>query len=150
MGFDATFYNNASAENVVRKNLTTLGTATIDTTENFDIENASFKMARNDTFLTANYMYVPSMNRYYNIKVEVENGVFMRITGESDPLVSFWSSIKNSKCIALRSSSKPDYRIEDDKVLKLQKPSIIYRKVGNGFTLSTSNNYVLTVTGRGV
>lgn len=150
MSFVATFYNNASGVNVVSKNLTTIGTANVDTTENFSIDSASFKMARNDIFLPANYMYIADLGRYYFVKVEVEKGTFMRITGESDPLSSFWNSIKKSQCIAYRSTSKPDVRIEDDKVFKKERPTIIYRKIGQPFTLSDQNNYILTVTGRGV
>ncbi len=149
MSFVATFYNNSSTDNVVKKNLTTLGTANVDTTENFAIDSASFKMARNDSLLTANYMYIADLNRYYHIRVEVENGVFMRITGESDPLSSFWNSIKTSPCIAYRSSSKPDVRIEDDRVFKKQKPTFVYRRVGAAFTPSNQNNYVLIVSGKG-
>lgn len=151
MAFAATFYNNASGKNVVKKNLTTLGTANVDTTENFKIDKgASFKMARNDSLLNANYMYIPDLGRYYHISVEIEKGVFMRITGDSDGLCSFWNSIKTSQCIAYRSTSKPDPRIEDDKVLKKERPTIIYRKIGQPFSLSDQNNYILTVTGRSV
>lgn len=150
MSFVATFYNNASDNNVVNKKLTTLGVANVDITDNFTIDQASFRMARNDNLLSANYMFVPQFNRYYNITIDIEDGVFMRIKGESDPLKSFWSSIKQSPCVAFRSSSSPDPRIEDDKVFKAPKPTIIYRKIGQPFTLSNQNNYILTVTGRGV
>ena len=150
MGMNATFYNNSSLPEVVKKNLTTLGTATVDITNGFTVDEANFQMKRNDALLTANYMYIPDLNRYYFVTVEVENGAFMRIRGESDPLSSFWNSIKTSQCIAYRSASKPDVRIEDDKVFKKEKPTIIYRKIGQPFTLSDQNNYILTVTGRGV
>lgn len=150
MSFVATFYNNASGKNVVKKNLTTLGTANVDTTENFKIDKgATFKMARNDSLLNANYMYIPEMGRYYHISVEIEKGVFMRITGDSDGVCSFWPSIKTSQCIAYRSTSKPDVRIEDDRVFKKQKPTFVYRRVGAAFTPSNQNNYVLIVSGKG-
>lgn len=150
MSMTATFYNNASAPEVVNKQLTTLGTANVDITNGFTIDKPNFQMARNDSLLTANYMYVPDLNRYYFVTLEIENGAFIRITAESDPLKSFWNSIKTSQCIAYRSTSKPDARIEDDKVLKKERPTIIYRKIGAPFTLSDQNNYILTVTGRGV
>ena len=150
MSFVATFYNNASESNVVNKKLTTLGVANVDITDNFSIDEASFRMARNDSLIGANYMFVPQFNRYYFVRIDIEDGVFMRIRGESDPLRSFWNSIKQSPCIAFRSSSKPDARIEDEKVFKSPKPTIIYRKIGQPFTLSNQNNYILTVTGRGV
>lgn len=150
MSLVATFYNNSSGAEVVNKKLTTLGVANVDIVENFSIDSVTFRMTRNDNLLTANYLFVPQFNRYYFISIDVEDGAFMHIKGESDPLKSFWSSIKTSPCIAYRSSSKPDVRIEDDKVFKLPKPTIIYRKIGNPFTLSNQNNYILTVTGRGV
>lgn len=150
MSMVATFYNNASAPEVVNKQLTTLGTASIDITNGFTIDKPNFQMARNDSLLASNYMYVPDLNRYYFVTLEIENGAFIRITAESDPLKSFWNSIKTSQCIAYRSASKPDPRIEDDKVLKKERPTIIYRKIGQPFTLSDQNNYILTVTGRGV
>lgn len=149
MSMTATFYNNASAPEVVNKQLTTLGTANIDITNGFVIDKPNFQMARNDSLLTANYMYVPDLNRYYFVTLEVENGAFIRIVAESDPLKSFWNSIKTSQCIAYRSASKPDVRIEDEKVFKKPKPTIIFRKLGQPFQLSSSYNYVLTVTGKG-
>ena len=64
MSFVATFYNNASESNVVNKKLTTLGVANVDITDNFSIDEASFRMARNDSLIGANYMFVPQFNRY--------------------------------------------------------------------------------------
>ena len=149
MSMTATFYNNASAPEVVNKQLTTLGTANVDITNGFMVDKPNFQMARDDSLLTANYMYVPDLNRYYFVTLEVENGAFIRINAESDPLKSFWNSIKTSQCIAYRSSSKPDVRIEDDKVFKKQKPTFVFRRVGAGFTPSNLNNYVLIVSGKG-
>ena len=149
MSMTATFYNNASAPEVVNKQLTTLGTANVDITNGFMVDKPNFQMARDDSLLTANYMYVPDLNRYYFVTLEVENGAFIRINAESDPLRSFWDSIKTSQCIAYRSASKPDVRIEDEKVFKKPKPTIIFRKLGQPFQLSSSYNYVLTVTGKG-
>lgn len=149
MSMTATFYNNASAPEVVNKQLTTLGTANVDITNGFMVDKPNFQMARNDSLLTANYMYVPDLNRYYFVTLEVENGAFIRINAESDPLVSFWGSIKTSQCIAYRSSSKPDVRIEDDRVFKKQKPTFVFRRVGASFTPSNLNNYVLIVSGKG-
>ena len=149
MSMVATFYNNASAPEVVNKQLTTLGTANVDITNGFMVDKPNFQMARDDSLLTANYMYVPDLNRYYFVTLEVENGAFIRINAESDPLKSFWNSIKTSQCIAYRSTSKPDVRIEDDKVFKKQKPTFVFRRVGAGFTPSNLNNYVLIVSGKG-
>lgn len=149
MSMTATFYNNASAPEVVNKQLTTLGTANVEITNGFVVDKPTFQMRRDDNLLTANYMYIPHLNRYYYVTLEVENGAFIRINAESDPLVSFWDSIKTSQCIAFRSTSNPDVRIDDDRVFKKPKPTIIYRKLGTPFQLSSSYNYVLTVTGKG-
>lgn len=150
MSMTATLYNNSSNNNVVHKSLSSVATVNIEATEGFSVDNGRFRMTRNDNYLNVNYMYVPDLHRYYFIQVEIENGSFMIINAESDPLTSFWDYYKNSSCIAKRSSNKPDIRIEDDRILKLQKPTIITRRVGASFEYSTSNNYVLTVAGKGI
>lgn len=147
---NAIIYNNSSDNNVVHKDLTLIANITVDTIDEFNIETPTFLLDRNDNYLGANYMYVQAFNRYYYINsIDVYNGSMMRINAKSDPLTSFWDSYKGSQCIAYRSTSKPDSRIEDPKVFKKQKPTIIYRKIGTPFTLSTNNNYMLTITGKG-
>lgn len=148
MSMTATLYNNTSNNNVVHKSLTTVATVNIDATDGFTVENGTFRMKRNDAYLNVNYMYVPDLHRYFYIQVEIENGAFMLINAKSDPLSSFWDSYKNSQCIAYRSSNKYNIELEDDRIMKELKPTIIYRKMGAAFTPSNVNNYVLTLSGK--
>lgn len=144
----ATFYNCSSDNNVVKKSLTQVASADIQECGEFTVESPTFKMARDDNLLSANYMYVEALHRYYYVTLRIE-GNFMYVDANSDPLTSFWNSYKNSPCIAYRSTSKPDVRIVDDKVFKKPKPTLIFRKVGAAFTPTNSNNYVLIVSGKG-
>lgn len=148
MSMTATLYNNSSNNNVVHKSLSSVATVNIEATEGFSVDNGRFRMTRNDNYLNVNYMYVPDLHRYYFIQVEIENGSFMIINAESDPLTSFWDYYKNSSCIAKRSSNKYSINLEDDRIVKSLKPTIIYRKMGSAFTPSNVNNYVLTLSGK--
>lgn len=146
---NASVYNNSSNNNVVHKSITKICDVDLQVTDEFTVTDPVFVLSRNDNYLTANYIYVPTLHRYYYATFKILDGGRMSCACHVDVLMSWWDGFKNSQCIAYRSTSKPDARIEDPKVFKKAKPTIIYRKIGNPFTLSSNNNYILTITGKG-
>lgn len=145
-------YINKSDKRKVYKNLTQKGsTRAIQLLEPCSIEAPVVIVQMDENVLGSNYAYIAHFSRYYYItdKTIIE-GNKCRLSLKCDVLKTYFSSCASSPVIAKRSTSKPDNRIEDPKVLKIKKPTIIYRKVGDGFTLSSSNNYMLTVSGRSV
>lgn len=141
-------YNNKSQPNKVYKSKTLIDTLYGDVKENVNIENPSFTVPHFSGFNSVNYAYIPELGRYYFVNVEVLVGGLIKLTMKSDVISTFWGSFRGSPCIARRSSSAPDYRLIDNRVISLPKPEIVYRRTNCALTLSTSNNYVLTVTGK--
>ena len=141
-------YNNKSQPNKVYKSKTLIDTLYGDVKENVNIENPSFTVPHFSGFNSVNYAYIPELGRYYFVNVEVLVGGLIKLTMKSDALSTFWGSFRNSPCIARRSSSAPDYRLVDNRVISLPKPEILYRRTNCALTLSTNNNYVLSVTGK--
>lgn len=143
-----TLYMNSSAQNVVHKSLTSIATVDIELTNNFNLTGGDIRMRRNDNYLGCNYFYIPQFRRYYFCEISVENGAFMIATLKSDALSSFWDEYKNSQCLAHRSTSHPDIRIPDERIMVMDRPNVVVRRLGAAFEYSSSNNYVLTISGQ--
>ena len=141
-------YNNKSQPNKVYKNKTLIDTLYGDVKEAVNIEAPSFTVPHFSGFNSVNYAYIPELGRYYFVSVEVLTGGLIKLSMKCDVISTFWDSFRNSPCIARRSSSAPDYRLIDNRVISLPNPEILYRRTNCALTLSTSNNYVLTVTGK--
>jgi hypothetical protein len=144
-------YINKSDPKKVYKNLQLLReNVTVKVWDDISIENPTLLVKLDSIVPSCNYVYIPTFNRYYFARPQIIEGNKAILSCECDELKSFFDSCRNSPCIARRSTSSPDIRIEDDRVLKLKKPTIIYRKLGAGFTPSNSNNYILTLAGKHV
>ena len=144
-------YINKSDPKKVYKNLQLLReNVTVKVWDDISIENPTLLVKLDNIVPQCNYVYIPSFNRYYFASLQIIEGNKAILSLECDVLKSFFDSCRNSPIIARRSTSSPDIRIEDDRVLKLKKPTIIYRKLGAGFTPSNSNNYILTLAGKHV
>ena len=144
-------YINKSDPKKVYKNLQLLReNVTVKVWDDISIENPTLLVKLDSIVPSCNYVYIPSFNRYYFASLQIIEGNKAILSCECDVLKSFFDSCRNSPIIARRSTSSPDIRIEDDRVLKLKKPTIIYRKLGSGFTPSNSNNYILTLAGKHV
>ena len=144
-------YTNKSDPKKVYKNLTLLReNVDLQIFGDISIENPAFLVTLTDIIPNCNYVYIPSWNRYYNASLQILEGNKAILSCEVDVLKSFFDSCRTSPIIARRSTSSPDIRIEDDRVLKLRKPTIIYRKLGAAFTPSNQNNYILTLAGKHV
>ena len=144
-------YKNKSDPKTVYKNIVLLrGNVDLEIYGECTIDSPVFKISASSIIPDCNYLEVPSWGRKYFAETRVLEGDRAIIICQTDVLTSFFDSCRTSPVIARRSTSAPDIRIEDDRVLKLQKPTIIYRKLGTGFTPSNSNNYILTLAGKHV
>lgn len=143
-------YNNKSDSRKVYKDITQIGaTKSIQLLESCSIENPVMMVQMNDSLYTANYAYIAKFDRYYYItdKTIIE-GNKCRLSLKSDVLKNFFNACGNSPVIAKRSSSHPDYRIADPRILKLPEPDISIRRTSISIPYSNQNNFVLTVTGK--
>ena len=148
-----TFYSNTSDNKVVNKSLTTIKTVDCEAYKGFTVENPVMIVARDDSLLNVNYMYIPKLHRYYYCTVTIMNGRKMSVTGHVDVLKSFFTAASQSPCIADRCSDSRYYNkdITDDMILqKLQTTTTFTNMVQtvNPFSWGPgTRNYVLTLKG---
>lgn len=143
-------YINRSDSRKVYKDITQIGiTKSIQLLESCSIENPVMMVQMNDSLYSANYAYIDKFGRYYYItdKTIIE-GNKCRLSLKSDVLKNFFNACGSSPVIAKRSSSHPDYRIADPRILKLPEPDISIRRTSISIPYSNQNNFVLTVTGK--
>jgi hypothetical protein len=144
-------YNNSSDNRVVHKSISQIGTdRTCQISDECNIVNPRILLDAPGTYLSANYMYIPSFGRYYYIRnMNILNGNQVEIEGHCDVLMSFWNSIKNSQCTAGRSSSNYDDYIDDPMVTIKDTYRTESRRLSGEFTPTAdgSNHYVLTIGG---
>lgn len=143
-------YINKSDSRKVYKDITQIGTTkSIQILESCSIENPVMMVQMNNDLYSANYAYIAQFGRYYYItdKTIIE-GNKCRLSLKSDVLKNFFASCGTSPVIAKRSSSHPDYRIADPRILSLPEPDISIRRTSISIPTVNSNNFVLTVTGK--
>ena len=143
-------YINRSDSRKVYKDISQIGaTKSIQLLESCSIENPVIIVQMNDSLYTANYAYIAQFGRYYYIadKTIIE-GNKCRLSFKSDVLKNFFNACGSSPVIAKRSSSHPDYRIADHRILNLPEPDISIRRTSISIPYANQNNFVLTVTGK--
>ena len=142
------FYNNASAKNVRKKNLTLLTEKNLEIPNLLSIENPTIKVDYSANLKNCNYIYIPEYGRYYFAQLSASFGKHIYMECNVDVLSSFYDSFKNSQCIAERSSSKYTERIEDSEVAVLCNPTYTFRRLQGQFSPSNNGtNYLLTIGG---
>ena len=150
MSFNVAFYNNKSDNRQVHKQISIIKNTLCDANENMDIVNPSLKINYDSDLLSANYMYIPKLNRYYYItNIEIPNGKFLILSGHCDVLMSFWNSIKKCQCVAGRSSSNFDEYLDDPMISVKNTYRTESRRLSGEFTPSAGglNHYVLSIGG---
>lgn len=143
-------YINKSDSRKVYKDITQIGqTKSIQLLEPCSIESPVIIVQMDSNILGSNYAYIAQFGRFYYItdKTIIE-GNKCRLNLKSDVLKNFFNACGSSPVIARRSSSHPDYRIADPRILKLPEPDISIRRTSISIPYSNQNNFVLTVTGK--
>lgn len=97
-----------------------------------------------------NYVYIPSLNRYYYVGGVTYSKGYYYINLHVDVLMSFKNSILNMPIIASRNSSHYDKFMHDDRMKTEQFTHDVYKgfKGGNAFS-GTANTFLLAVMGSG-
>ena len=101
-------YNNSSDNNVLDKNITSVGSYNISVKDNMDIIRPEI-IINGD--VQCNYMYM--LNRYYYCSCEAMPGGLTKIKGKSDPLMSFKDAIRSQSAIIDKSASNTNTYIQD-------------------------------------
>lgn len=152
---ELTIYNNQSPTNYVNKKLTEaftlIGTLRADTSVvDPDIEIVYFQ-----NMAAYNYAYIPEFGRYYYITDWIStNNNFWIARMHVDVLMSFWNAgLSNSKCVAMRNTTKKQYNLVDDQMLFTADTIYsAYQFPNSPFNYSPSvdsKSYVITLAGAG-
>lgn len=154
MAISVSFYNCSNSSEVVNKSKTLIATYNCDVYENEDYEHINILIESNTNLRNANYCYIPTFGRYYNlIPTELPDGRFS-FTGISDVLSSFWDSMKTgTQVIARRSSNKYNKELIDNAIAS--KRSETYREVdmnsaGVNYFTNDSSAYSVVLTLQGL
>lgn len=144
-------YKSPGERNLLNRSMELVATlSNVQINEPANIETPEILLNYNVDYLDVDYVYIEKFKRYYfRNDIRIENGNQMRFILESDPLMSFRSSILNSSCIAKRSSSRINPEIEDTLVSFKDVPYYEYRECATGFTPGGNGAcYVLTLGGK--
>lgn len=94
-------YNCSSAPDVLGKSYTLVQEVTATIKGAMDVDQPTLLL--NYSSMNYNYFYIAETGRYYNIlSRNLEEGMHIRITGQSDPLESFRSQIDELDVLAVR------------------------------------------------
>lgn len=147
---DATLYFNRSDKRYMNKELEAI---TYDGSDHIDIEfkedtsitNPTFILRTQSKVLTANYIFVPDLSRYYYINDYTVSHQRIYINCHVDVLMSFKKEIKNQNVIVNRNTNLFNMYLDDPKY-KIQSRTAVRTVVfPSGFT---GHNIVLGVVGK--
>lgn len=141
-----TVYKISDDRRVVNK---TLGTAVATLTAIFkndaDILNPVLEVAYNARVLTANYLYIDTLQRYYYIKNIKLDRQRLFLECEVDVLKTYYNEIKNLSCVVSRQENNFNTYLNDGVWRNLQPKEVITLPFTQSFYRPC--NFVMTVGG---
>ena len=149
MNVSITLYQNFSDPTFVNKKKSVVKTCACQITESVDVDELDLLFDMDPSLNICNYAYIDSFKRYYFLVPGVKNGNQMTMRATSDPLSSFWDSMKGSECIAERSTSHQNPELVDELLPFKSTPVMDFRSIGESFQPSSSGGcYILTLGGK--
>lgn len=147
---DATLYFNKSDKRYVDKQLEAItyeGSDHIDVEfkEDTSLEDPTFILRTQSKVLTANYIYVPDMNRYYFINDYTVSHQRIYINCHVDVLMSFKKEFKKENVIVARNEKLFDLYLDDNKYKVQDRTCVRTVRFPSGFT---TRNIILGVVGK--
>lgn len=147
---NATLYYNRSDKRYVYKDIEAI---TYDGSDHIDIEfkedtsitNPTFILRTQSKVLTANYIYVPDLSRYYYINDYTVSHQRIYINCHVDVLMSFKNEIRNQNVIVNRNTNLFNMYLDDPKYKIQSRTSVRTVVFPSGFT---GHNIVLGVVGK--
>lgn len=151
----AKLYYNKSDKKYVNKDLEAI---TYDGSDHIDVEfkddtsivNPAFILRTQSKVLTANYIYVPDLNRYYYINDYVVSHQRIFINCHVDVLMSYKSSLMDKNVIAKRSENRYNLYLPDDKFKLYNYPKIqtlMFRPKSTFYFDMDIEQFILTTAG---
>ena len=152
-----TVYKNASDPRTIGKSLSSVKSySAAQWKEDTSIIEPSFILAYDATLLTANYLYVTELLRYYfiiDITMLAAKQVLIRC--KCDVLQTYKTAILSLSVVVKRQENKYNLYMDDDKFIVKNTRQIVSKKIdSSAFSPSTGNsgtaNFVLSIAGGGV
>lgn len=143
----ADFYVCDSDRRNLYKNISMQFTADFVFYENSSIIQPRLRLAYNANIHNCNYMYIPTLNRYYFIiDIVYDNAGEMLVTGQIDVLQTYHDQIANVTCNIARYENYDLSLCPDINILIKNYNIINIYQSGSGFDTSFGN-YVLQIVG---
>lgn len=113
-----TFYTTSDPPNKLVKSVTRIGSAavTLAPTNEVSALNPVVVVARDDSFINANYAYIDTFQRYYWITTAIDTAGRLIVSGRVDYLMSYADDIKNCKATIVRAQQTGTTFVTDDKL----------------------------------
>ena len=139
----AILYNNVSDNREINKNITEI--ASIDLTLYLDtnVLNPVFKLKTFNN--NGNYLYVPSLNRYYYINNYTLSNQCVYLHCSVDVLMSFKNQILNNTYLIKRNEFLKDNRLVDNEIPVSCKKQIVTQAVSDDFISQSIQCFILGV-----
>ena len=131
---DIILYNNTDDNRKLNKSPTTIKTISVRLKDDTDIMHPVIELDAANLPPTANYCYIAAFNRYYYINQQgIKVGRDLTLTLSVDVLMSFKTTILNSRVIADRSTNRCNKNLPDNIPL-LAKRNVIYKRLSGGIS----------------
>lgn len=125
----------------------------IENTDRIDLIAPVFEIGYNASYLTANYLYCDTTDRYYYIRTtRINTAQRIELICEVDVRQSFSDAIRETECTVIRAESLgAPTKIQDTKLPVNPSTkiitSIVLPETTSSFSTNASYSYLLTVVG---
>lgn len=125
----------------------------IENTDRIDLLYPVFELAMNTTYMTANYLYCDTLDRYYFITdTRVNTAQRLELVCAVDVRQSFANAIRETECTVIRAESlSTPTRIQDTKLpvdpASKIVTSMLLPETTQSFSTNATYSYLLTVVG---
>lgn len=140
------FYRNTIPKNRLNRTLLNEVALTGHLKDGCSIENPVIKVSHNANIVLSNYAYIPEFGRYYFITDHRVEHDYDIISMHVDVLYTYRNTIKQSQCVARRSTSHYDLYLPDEFIQVCQGYDFNYSKFPYEFNPSTGT-WVLMCSG---
>ena len=143
---DKRYVNKELEEVTYIKDGQTMNTVSVEFIEDSDVVNPTLKMTAFTGGLTANYIYLEDLHRYYYIKDWTLSKGYIYIKCHVDVLMSFKDEIMNETVILERQTSEFDLYQDDPEYKLTQMVNVRTVPFSGGFS-NQGANFILLVGG---
>lgn len=137
----------------LKKTTTTIKTISAEIYKPSSILQPTLIIEYDAALLNANYLHIPTFNRYYFITDKiVSNGGKITLTCENDPLMSFATNILSLQCTVVRNEYADSKHQVDNQVVVMPKCDInVIKSTVTPFNIRSTTgyetNFILCIAG---